>query len=404
MTSRERLLAAINLAEPDRVPICFRNVAPLEHLWSNAFERVTALAALGVDDKLHVGLAWAFDPEVRVRQWQESDERGEILCKEIETPVGRLRFKSRLTDDWAPADLPLVSDHHWSRGTEFMVKAEEDLDRLAYLLRPVTGDRLAAFGERMDGVMRFARGEVLVEGVIESASNVAFSLLGPERFLTGATLEPALVGRLLQMLDGWIEGRLQILLEAGVDTVYHTACYETTALWSPRQFRELFAEGLARKAELCHQAGAKLHIYMDTGFVPLLDDFLEIGADILSTVDPVMGGLGETTLADVKARIGHRICLWGGVNSPHTIERGTKADVRRAVREALEALGPGGGFVLSTADSVWDPKPEGNVREFIAAGLQYGRYPLATGGGAAGPGLGGREPGQSRKRQPLRGA
>lgn len=378
MTSRERLLASINLAEPDRVPICFRNVAPLEHLWSNAFERVTALAELGVDDKLHLGLPWAFDPEVRVEQWRQSDDRGDILCKRMETPAGPLRFKSRLTDDWAPADLPLVSDHHWSRGTEFMVKTEEDLDRLAYLLRPVTGERLAAFERRRDAVVRFAEGNVLVEGVIEAASNVAFSLLGPERFLTGATLEPALVARLLQMLEDWIERRLQILLDAGVDTVYHTSCYETTALWSPRQFRELFAEGLRRKAELCHEAGAKLHSYMDTGFVPLLDDFLEIGVDILSTVDPVMGGMGETTLADLKARVGHRICLWGGVNSPHTIERGTKSEVRRAVREAIEVLGPGGGFVLSTADSVWDPKPKANVREFIAAGLEYGRYPLRT--------------------------
>jgi hypothetical protein len=383
MTSRERLLTAISLQEADRVPICFRNVAPLEHLWRNAFERVTALATLGVDDKLQVALPWAFHPDVRVRLWREQDERGEILCKGIETPAGPLRFKSRLTDDWAPADLPLVSDHHWSRGTEFMIGSEQDLDRLAYLLQPVTGDRLADFRARKDSVRRFAEGKVLVEGVIEAASNVAFSLLGPDRFLTGATLEPTMVGRLLQMLETWIEERLEVLLDSDVDTVYHTACYETTALWSPRQFRELFADGLRRKAALCHQAETRLHLYMDTGFVPLLDDFLEIGIDILSTVDPVMGGMGETTLADVKARVGHHICLWGGVNSPHTIERGTKAEVRRAVREAIEAMAPGGGFVLSTADSVWDPKPEANVQEFIAAGLEYGRYPLAVGGSAA---------------------
>jgi len=380
MTSRERLLTAISLGQPDRVPICFRNVAPLEHLWTNAFERVTALAELGVDDRLHLSLPWQFHADVQVRQWREQDQRGEILGKQIDTPAGPLRFKSRMTPDWAPADLPLVSDHHWSRGTEFMVKTEDDLDRLAYLLQPVTGDRLAGFEQRREAVREFAEGEVLVEGVSEAASNVAFSLLGPERFLTGGTLEAGFVKRLLGMLDQWIEGRLEILLGAGVDTIYHTSCYETTALWSPRQFRELFASGLQRKADLCHQAGARLHIYMDTGFVPLFDDFLTIGVDILSTVDPVMGGLGDTTLADVKARIGHGICLWGGVNSPHTIERGTPSDVRRAVREAIEALAPGGGFVLSTADSVWDPKPVANVREFIAAGLGYGRYPLAVAG------------------------
>ena len=54
MSSRERLLAAINHKEADRVPICFRDVAPLEKLWKNPFERVLALQELGVDDKLFI--------------------------------------------------------------------------------------------------------------------------------------------------------------------------------------------------------------------------------------------------------------------------------------------------------------------------------------------------------------
>ena len=151
MSSRERLLAAINHQEPDRVPVCFRDVAPLEKKWKNPFERVLVLRELGVDDKIFIhppqktfysdtahreiesnyvnyGISpWPLHPDVTVRDWEDSaiDERYTIVFKEIDTPKGSLRMAAKRTEDWQIKTLPILSDHLWSRGVEFLIKGPE---------------------------------------------------------------------------------------------------------------------------------------------------------------------------------------------------------------------------------------------------------------------------------------
>jgi uroporphyrinogen decarboxylase len=72
--------------------------------------------------------------------------------------------------------------------------------------------------------------------------------------------------------------------------------------------------------------------------------------DILFGLDPVQGG---ADLSQVKREIGDRICLWGGVNSAITLGSGSKKDVEKAVSEAVRILSPGGGFILSAIDQLF---------------------------------------------------
>ena len=114
---------------------------------------------------------------------------------------------------------------------------------------------------------------------------------------------------------------------------------------------------------------------MDLGAMPLIYDFKEIGIDILSTLDP--SSYGDTDLAVLKRQVGEHICLWGGVDSPDTIERGTPEDVRNAVKPAIPSAATGGGFVRSTADSICDTGAYDNVMAFIKAGYELGIYPIS---------------------------
>ena len=50
---------------------------------------------------------------------------------------------------------------------------------------------------------------------------------------------------------------------------------------------------------------------MTTGQIPLLDQLLESGIDVLIGVDPVQGK--GMDLAAIKAKLGGKVCLWGGV-------------------------------------------------------------------------------------------
>lgn len=67
LSSRERMLTALDLQEPDRVPVTFwGQVAPLAHLGSDLFERVLRLRELGADDCLRLGHPQGRHPAVPI--------------------------------------------------------------------------------------------------------------------------------------------------------------------------------------------------------------------------------------------------------------------------------------------------------------------------------------------------
>jgi hypothetical protein len=368
LSSRERLLTTIAHEEPDHVPLCFRGVAPLQYLWSNPFERTAALLERGIDDKITFATPWHYHPDCSVRRWRQPRGANEyaLLGKEIDTPRGPLRLVVRETADYAPLDLPLLSDENWPRATEHLVKDETDLRRLAYLLVPPDRAALEQCREYGGRVKAFAdeRG-VLVETDAPSISYLALGVFGAQPLLLAALDSRAFVEELLDMALAWSIARLEPVLDMGVDTVLYHACYETTAFWSPTMHEALFREREERLVRLVHQAGARFHYYMDSGARAFYRDFPARGFDVWSTLDPPPWG--DVDVAEAKRDIGDRVCLWGGVDAPLTMENGSDDEVRAAVRHAIDSAKGGGGFVLSTADSIWhnDERISHNLEVFL---------------------------------------
>ena len=374
MSSRERLLAAIDHQETDRVPICFRGVAPLDVQWNSRFERTLGLQRLGVDDKLLLTVPWHHHPEVTIRQrWVKAAAQEHFhIVQEFETPQGLLRSVIRETQDYVPEDIPIRCDHTWSRGVDFPVRGREELQKLGYLFYDPTKADTTGFFESAARTASFAVAHgVLVEGSIAGYAGTLGNLVGPQRMLYLALDDRELIIELLNMIHVWSMKQLQLLLDAGVDTIYTSACYETVELWSPELVRELFHPLRREMIKVTHQAGAKLHYFTQTGIMPLILDYKEMGVDILSALDPLgVGGQRHAVdLQEVKETIGDTICLWGGVDPEHTIEMGTEDEVRKAVDHAIRTCAPGGGFVLSTSGSIYDrsEKTYRNVMAFIDA-------------------------------------
>jgi uroporphyrinogen decarboxylase len=107
--------------------------------------------------------------------------------------------------------------------------------------------------------------------------------------------------------------------------------------------------------DLAHERGAKFGYICSSGLLPMLDYYLEAGIDVLIGVDPVQGT--NTDLKEIKAKVGDRMCLWGGVSGAITVETGTEEEVRAAVRDALCTLGPDG-FILSPVDNITVDAPK----------------------------------------------
>jgi len=377
MSSRERLLTTLDHEEPDRVPVMFwGTIAPLQHLWTDRFERVLKLRELGVDDQMTVGGPWTYHPDVTTQVTRDdSFPDHPRLTKVVDTPEGALRLTVKKTPDYPWDNPPLVGDHNWSRATEFLVKGPEDLSKLRYVFHDPVKTDLTSFREKARQVKEFcAREQVLVNGHAASPSNYAMSLVGAGNMMMHSVDNRGFIEELLDIIHEWSKRRLEIVLEEKVDTVQFSGIYESTAFWSPEDFGELFRPRVKEYADMAHQAGARFHYFSDAQIMGQLETFRDMGVDALSYLNPPP--MGDADLAEIKRRVGDSICLWGGISAPLTIEQGTAEEVRDAVVCAIRNAAPGGGFILATADAIMKESAHDNMMTMIDTCREHGRYPI----------------------------
>ena len=137
-------------------------------------------------------------------------------------------------------------------------------------------------------------------------------------------------------------------------------------LWQ-RRLRAGF-EGYIRVA---HQFGVPVMHHTCGSIYRLLPQFVECGLDILQALQP---GVAEMDFHRIKAEYGDRLCFQGAISIQRALPFGSPADVRAEVRERIQALAPGGGYIISTAHNIQGDTPVENILALIEAYNEFGRY------------------------------
>ena len=403
MRSRERLLATIGGERPDHIPLycwVFGFTAPkhlrwtrdsrevahwytmrLEHIhtlpepWDvkDDFERVDRWLSLGLDDVLDVSVPWSVHPDVKIRDWckpPSAEEPYTLLCREYDTPAGILRHIVRETKEkqepgWVvqPKEVHLFEDFNIPRAVEHAVSCPEDLPKLRYLLQDPTSEQLAEYKERMVQVKRFAAARgVLVQGWSAFGMDGIVWLSGVEGAVISALQNPAFFQELVDIIYEFDRRRTEIMLDVGgVDMVVQRGWYSSTDFWSPELFRRFTLPHLKDLASLAHQAGVRFAYVMTTGVMSMLEMLKEANIDLLYFVDPVQDNVDLKLL---KQKLDGQFALAGGVNSSLTLKKGSPEEIRKAVYNAIEILGPKG-FILSPVDALFPDTPWESVQIMI---------------------------------------
>ena len=144
---------------------------------------------------------------------------------------------------------------------------------------------------------------------------------------------------------------------------------------SPRMYRDLFLPFHKLINDWVHRHTSwKTFIHSCGSVMALVEDFIAAGFDILN---PVQCSAADMDPFELKRRFGNRITFWGGgVDTQHTLPFGTTEEVRREVRERIRAFGPGGGFVFNAVHNIQALVPVENVLAMYETAREYGRYPL----------------------------
>ena len=81
-------------------------------------------------------------------------------------------------------------------------------------------------------------------------------------------------------------------------------------------------------------------------------------------------------IASVKEQFGDRLCVMGNVDLT-LLSQGTPEEVDREVRGLIETVGPGGGYIITSGNSLASYLRAENVVAMSEAVRKYGTYPIA---------------------------
>jgi uroporphyrinogen decarboxylase len=161
------------------------------------------------------------------------------------------------------------------------------------------------------------------------------------------------------------EGRADILQLAD-DYGVQNGPFMSPALW-----RRFFAPHLQLMAKMAHEAGLKVFLHCDGGIRPLIPDLIKLGIDILNPIQPGAAGMDPSGL---KRDFGDALCFHGGIDTQSTLPFGSKDDIIAEVRARFEILGEGGGYILAPVHTVEPDVPIESLLTVYSAAKEHGRY------------------------------
>jgi uroporphyrinogen decarboxylase len=339
LTSKERVLRALMRQEPDRVP---------------HFE-------------------WLVDRSVRAELCPESSGHNDFAVRMgHDAVIVDLKFHrepvrpGRWRSEWGYVMQDTAEEHGIE--VESPIQTMEDLERYAPpdVLLP---ERYAP----IDRALREHPDKALIVHL-----NDVFSLprywMGMENLLLAIAADPDLVAALVNLSVDLNLRMAREVARRGVQIIYTGDDYAGNfgPLMSPRHFRKLFFPGLCQVVSGFKELGLHVIKHTDGNLWPIIDMIVGSGIDCLDPIDPQAG----MDLAEVKAKFGDRIALKGNVDCAQLMTFGTPEEVFEETRAALRKGAPGGGFILSSSNSIHSAvKPE-NYRAMLNAWQEYRQYPL----------------------------
>jgi len=148
--------------------------------------------------------------------------------------------------------------------------------------------------------------------------------------------------------------KIDQLVDAGADFInlVNDVAGNDGPFISPEKFAEFVTPYLAREVRRIQDRGAIAWVHSDGMLMPVLDQLLSTGMNVLQGVDPMAG----MDIAEVKRRTYGRCALMGNVQC-NLLQDGPKERIRDSALYCLEHGSPGGGYVFATSNTIFPGMP-----------------------------------------------
>jgi len=362
MDSRERTFLALDLQEPDRIPVdCWM---------SGGFERKlaaeTAMSPLDFLERHDVDLRYIAGPEYIGPPLRRFDDGAEediwgVRRQAVEVKVGAGTEVYREVAHSPLAGCACAEEAeayaHWPSPDWF------DYSTIEAQCRAIRDQgRVAVFvGDRLNRVAQF---------------KPAMYLRGVEQVFLDLVDEPDLVRAVIGRIGAFYLGYAERLFEAAggqLDLLLMGDDFgsQRGPLMSPVMWHQFLGRGFAAYIDLAHAHGLRVMHHTCGSVRPLIPAMIECGLDVLQSLQPEAVDMDPARL---KAEFGRRLAFHGGISIQQTLPFGTEREVREEVALRIAALAPGGGYILGTSHNLQADVPVANAEALFRAYRDLGSY------------------------------
>jgi uroporphyrinogen decarboxylase len=385
MTSRERVIAALNHQEPDLVPIDFG---------SNYCTTVNVIAYNNLKRRMGVSTPTYVRNIVTMTAAPDLEEGfemmklmgGDLVC------LPRYLIDGLDTRDWKPwalkdgsecmvpadfnpeedghggwifraggaVECRMPSDGHYFDPVTYPLGSVQSIKDLEQLLPLLEGSSFFSLSDKeLDQIEKRAKAlyeetdfALVSDLYFFSLYQLPLQIFGYEKLFTIMATDPEFVHYWMSFLTD----ALDVLITKYLKRVgrYTTAVlmtddygHQNGSQISPQMFRDLFKPYLTRICSRIHEISPHVKVLLHScgSVARLIPEFIDAGVDVLNPIQASARGMDPAVL---KREFGRDLVLWGGgVTSQTTLHHGSVDEIEREVRYRLDTMKPGGGYVFS---------------------------------------------------------
>ena len=369
MLPRERFLNAIDLLQPDRVPVTDLCIDPpvVEEITGKKLGTMSLLVSDGDNPReaslrtrtlmTEACLKLGFDAVSAISDYS--------ICSRDYRPrdIGDGRF----VDEWGRIMVPRAETKTtwWIGGT---VETREDYENY----QPPDPEGGEGYQMVEEAVKALSGTDVALMAQGHSGWHMAFQVRGGiDKLVVDMYRRPADARRFMKQIARSCYTMVKYMIDAGVDAIFITDDYADNRLpfMSMDLFRRYELPNIRRVGRLAHRKGVPLLKHSDGNIQPYREDMINAG---IKGIHPLEQGAMD--LAEGKAEYGDRICILGNVDCRFVLPMGSEAEVRSDVRRCIESAAPGGGYILASSNSIHANCLVDNARAMVDEARRSGLY------------------------------
>ncbi len=340
MTSRERVLAVLSRQIPDRVP------------WMEGI----------IDDSLATKLC---GEAIRV-SWDIAPDGTPVSSgaelAEMQKKVCRALGKDNI--NWN-AFAPIYAGRTKMEGVvivgEGLIHTRDDLPRMQFPDMDAPGF--------LDSAREFIahKEDFCAVACVRLGIGATLMTMGLEAFSYAMADDVQLILEVLRRYAAWTIRLAPRLAELGFDIAwaFDDVAFNSGPMLQPAFFRDVV---LPIQQEVARAIELPLITHSDGDMTPILDDWLKIGQQGIHPLQPDVMDIDA-----VKAEYGDRLALVGNIFMDDLVHKSPE-DITAQVKDRIETIGAGGGYIISSSNSLTADMKVENVRAMADAIAQFGVY------------------------------